>query len=101
MPEEKTRPCEDMKKVQEIIEKGRERLHEGDIIMVEIKFTLKTISEKVDALDIKVDKKFEKLTSEMEEIKMKPAKKWDGLMSLITALFVGALFGALFTAIGL
>jgi hypothetical protein len=101
MPEEKTRPCEDMKKVQDIIERGRQRLHEGDIIMAEIKLTLKTISEKVDALDVKVDKKFEKLTSEMEELKMKPAKKWDGLMSLITALLVGALFGAFFTAIGL
>jgi len=101
MPEEKTRPCEDLKKIQIIVDRGRERLHEGDIIMAEIKLTLRTIGEKVDALDVKMDKKFEKLTSEMEELKMKPAKKWDGLMSLITALLVGALFGAFFTTLGL
>ena len=101
MTEDKTCPCKDLKKVQDIVERGRERLHEGDIIMAEIKLTLKTISEKVDALDAKVDKKFEKLTVEMEELKMKPAKKWDGLMTLITALIVGALFGLLFAKMGL
>ena len=101
MPEEKTRPCEDLKKIQIIVDRDRERLHEGDIIMAEIKLTLKTIGEKVDALDVKMDKKFEKLTSEMEELKMKPAKRWDGLMTVLISLIAGALFGLLFTQIGL
>ena len=101
MAEEKTCPCTDLKKVQDIVERGRERLHEGDIIMAEIKLTLKTISEKVDALDVKVDKKFEKLTAEMEELKMKPAKRWDGLMTVLISLIAGALIGLLFAQIGL
>lgn len=101
MPEEKTRPCEDLKKIQIIVDRGRERLHEGDIIMAEIKLTLKTIGEKVDALDVKMDKKFEKLTSEMEELKMKPAKRWDGLMTVLISLIAGALIGLLFAQIGL
>ena len=101
MPEEKTRPCEDLKKIQIIVDRGRERLHEGDIIMAEIKLTLKTIGEKVDALDVKMDKKFEKLTSEMEELKMKPAKRWDGLMTVLISMIAGALIGLLFAQIGL
>ena len=101
MPEEKTRPCEDLKKIQIIVDRGRERLHEGDIIMAEIKLTLKTIGEKVDALDVKMDKKFEKLTAEMEELKMKPAKRWDGLMTVLISLIAGALIGMLFAQIGL
>ena len=101
MAEDKICPCTDLKKVQDIVERGRERLHEGDIIMAEIKLTLKTISEKVDALDVKVDKKFEKLTAEMEELKMKPAKRWDGLMTVLISLIAGALIGLLFAQIGL
>ena len=41
------------------------------------------------------------MLDKMEELKMKPAKKWDGLMTLITALIVGALFGLLFAKMGL
>lgn len=95
------RPCKDFIRLERVVETGTKKIHEGDVLMAEVKVKLGDIGNKVDKLDAKMDMQFNRVASDIEELKMKPAKKWDGLMTVLIALIAGALFGIVVTSLGI
>lgn len=96
MTDEKKCPCEAMVKAQGDIREHRNKLHEGDITMTQIKMKLENIETKVDKLEVKIDKKFDDFSKDIEELKMKPGERWDGLVTIIITAFVAGLIGLAF-----
>lgn len=101
MAEDKQCPCEPLLRTRDKVDGYGVRLHEGDIAMAQINLKLETIEKKVDKLELIIDKKFEIFYRDIEELKMKPAKRWDGLMTIIMTLVVGVMFGVLFAQMGI
>ena len=48
-----------------------------------------------------LDKTVQKLDDRMEEQESKPAKRWDGLVTTLIGVIVGAVMAVVFTHIGL
>ena len=57
----------------------------------------KASNDKIEASNTKIDT----LTSDVEEIKSKPAKKWDNAVWLVVTAIIGAILGMLLHQIGL
>lgn len=100
MSDQKECPCAAVLKAQEELEAHRNRLHRGDVSMAQIDLKLENIEKKVDKLEGNLDKKFERLSEEIEELKLKPAKRWDGVVTVVITLVVGMLIGLFFTQVG-
>ena len=99
--DKRPRPCADFIRLEKDVKEGAKSIHEGELLMVKVGVELKDIGDKVDKLDAKMDKQFEKVGTDIEELKMKPAKKWDGLMTVLIALIAGALFGIVVNSLGI
>ena len=94
-------PCLPLLKSQDEVETHRNKMHEGDLLMSQIKMKLENIEEKVDKLEISIDKNFESFRKDIDELRLKPAKRWDGLITIIITLIAGAIFGLVVSRIGL
>lgn len=94
-------PCNSVKKAQKDIDETTKRLHEGDLLMAKISINLENIEKKVDNLESKIDTQFDKFARDIEDLKLKPAKRWDGLVTVLISLFVGAIFGLVASNLGL
>jgi len=101
MASEKTCPCDALINTRDEVIEHREQLRLGDIAMAKINTTLENIEEKMENLEKTIDKKFEAITKDINELKMKPAKRWDNLTNVLITLIVGAIFGIVLSQLGL
>lgn len=101
MDEMQKRSCADMIRIDREVREGWIEIHKGSVFMAEIKVTLVNIGAKVDGLEKKIDRGFEEFSKDIEELKMKPAKRWDGLITMLITLIVGVMFGLFIHSIGL
>lgn len=93
-------PCAPLLKTQNEVETHRDKMHEGDLLMSQIKMKLENIEEKVDKLEVSIGRNFESFRKDIDELRLKPAKRWDGLITIIITLVIGAVFGLVLSQIG-
>ena len=65
---------------------------------------LNRLTVSVETMGVKLgnlDKTVQKLDDRMEEQESKPAKRWDGLVTTLIGVIVGAVMAVVFTHIGL
>ena len=65
---------------------------------------LNRLTVSVETMGVKLgnlDKTMQKLDARMEEQEAKPAKRWDGLVTTLIGVLVGAVMAVVFTQIGL
>lgn len=111
--EEKKCPCDNLLNVKKDIREHGDRLHRGDITLAEINLKLEAIDKRFDTVDKrfdkfeekfdkqsteqsnKIDNQFKELTDKILCIELKPAKRWDGLVTAGIGAIVGAIVSAI------
>ena len=77
---------------------GRIKKLEGETNVIhQLATSVAVMAEQMKSMNQKVDT----MTEKVSELEGKPAKRWDALVASIISVGVGAVIGAVFTAIGM
>lgn len=94
---------EQIKTLTECDQRSRSNTHRLDKLEQNYE-ALNRLTVSVETMGVKLgnlDKTMQKLDARMEEQESKPAKRWDGLVTTLIGVIVGAVMAVVFSHIGL
>lgn len=94
---------EQIKTLTECDQRSRSNTHRLDKLEQNYE-ALNRLTVSVETMGVKLgnlDKTMQKLDARMEEQESKPGKRWDGLVTTLIGVIVGAVMAVVFTHIGL
>lgn len=94
---------EQIKTLTEVDQRSRSNTHRLDKLEQNYE-ALNRLTVSVETMGVKLanlDKTMQKMDARMEEQEAKPGKRWDGLVTTLIGVIVGAVMAVVFTHIGL